>query len=154
MKDRYDVILILAILIIDHSKDYEYFCYKHKVSKNIKNRFINIFKNFEYLKSKKFYSKDNIKKQIYFTNKEYVKDLILFSLFINNKIEIVDVKKLIDFVNVYEIPKFPISGEYLKMYGYEPGEALGKKLKSLEEEWIKNNFFLDKKFLEKSLEKK
>ena len=79
MKDRYDVILILAILIIDHSKDYEYFCYKHKVSKNIKKRFINIFKNFEYLKSKKFYSKDNIKKQIYFTNKEYVKDLIFFS---------------------------------------------------------------------------
>ena len=154
MKDRYDVILILAILIIDHSKDYEYFCYKHKVSKNIKNRFINIFKNFEYLKSKKFYSKNNIKKQIYFTNKYYVKDLILFSLFINNKIEIADVKKLIDFVDVYEIPQFPISGEYLKMYGYESGEALGKKLKSLEEEWIKNNFFLDKKVLEKSLEKK
>ena len=52
-----------------------------------------------------------------------------------------------------KIPKFPISGDFLKKYGYESGERLGKKLKLLEEEWIKNNFVLDKKNLEKSLEK-
>ena len=49
--------LILALLIIDQSNNYEYFCYKYKVSNNIKNRFKNISKNFENLKSKKFYSR-------------------------------------------------------------------------------------------------
>ena len=32
-------------------------------------------------------------------------------------------------------------------------KILGKKLKSLEEKWIKNNFVIDKKIIEKSLKK-
>ena len=57
-------------------------------------------------------------------------------------------KKLIDYVNTCEIPKFPISGDYLKKHGYETGEVLGKKLKSLEEKWIENNFIIEKKMIE------
>ena len=53
-----------------------------------------------------------------------------------------------------KVPKFPISGEYLKEHGYKTGEALGKKLKELEEEWIKNNFVIDKKIFKKSLSKR
>ena len=49
------------------------------------------------------------------------------------------------------MPKFPISGDYLKKHGYEAGQALGKKLKLLEEEWIKNDFVMDKTKVEKSL---
>ena len=79
--------------------------------------------------------------------------LLLFSLCINNKIEISIVEKLIDYLNVCEIPKFPISGDYLKKYGYETGQTLGKKLKSLEKKWIENNFVMDKKIVEKSLGK-
>ena len=55
-----------------------------------------------------------------------------------------------NYVSICKIPKFPISGDYLKEQGYEAGPELGKKLKFLEEKWIKNNFILDKKFLEKS----
>ena len=50
------------------------------------------------------------------------------------------------------IPKFPISGDYLKKRGYKTGKILGKKLKSLEEKWIENNFVMDKKVVEKSLD--
>ena len=50
------------------------------------------------------------------------------------------------------IPKIPISGDYLKKYGYKTGKILGKKLKSLEEKWIENNFVMDKKVVEKSLD--
>ena len=52
-----------------------------------------------------------------------------------------------------KIPKFPISGDYLKKQGYEAGQTLGKKLKSLEEKWIENNFSIDKNLIEKSLDK-
>ena len=51
------------------------------------------------------------------------------------------------------MPKFPISGDYLKKHGYDTGEVLGKKLKSLEEKWIENNFVIDKKVVEESLGK-
>ena len=80
--------------------------------------------------------------------------MLLFSIFETNKKKISDIEKLLDYIENYKIPKFPISGEYLKKYGYQTGTTLGKKLKELEEEWIKNNFAIDKQLVEKSLEKR
>ena len=67
-KSKYDINLILALLILDESNDYEYFCHKYKISNVVKYRFKNISTNFEKLKNKKFYSKENIKKLIYLSN--------------------------------------------------------------------------------------
>ena len=153
LRAKYDNGLILAALIVDHSDNYEYFCYKYKTSNNIRNRLKNISKNFENLKNNKFYSKENIKKLIYLSNKNSVKDLLFFSIFIKDKIETLSIEKLLDYVSTCEIPKFPISGDYLKKHGYETGKELGQKLKLLEEKWIENNFVLDKKTIEKSLNK-
>ena len=132
MKNKYDNYLILSLLIVDESNDYEYFCHKYKVSNKIKNKFKNISKNYENLKNKKFYSEENIKKLIYKLGKDSVIDLLFFSLCIKNKMKTSDIEQLLDYVNRCEIPKFPISGDNLKEYGYATGEALGKKLKSLE----------------------
>ena len=153
LRDQYNNYLILALIIIDQSNDFEYFCHKYKTSNNIKNRFKNISQNYEYLKSKKFYSEENIRKFIYLYGKNNVIDLLLFSICINNKIKIFDIEKLINYTSACKIPKFPISGDYLKKYGYKSGYELGKKLKSLEEKWIENNFVMDKKVVEKSLGK-
>ena len=153
LSDKYDNLLILAVLILDQTKDYEYFCHKYKMPNNIKNRFKNISINFKNFENKKFYSEENIKKLIYLSNKDYVKDLLLFSICVNNKIKTLNIEKLINYVSSCEIPKFPISGDYLKKHGYETGEVLGKKLKSLEEKWIENNFIMEKKVVEKSLGK-
>ena len=70
------------------------------------------------------------------------------------KSEISKIEKLIEFTAKCRIPKFPISGDDLKKYGYKSDKDLGKKLESLKDQWIKNNFFIDKKKLEKALEKK
>ena len=153
IKNEYQDYLILALLIVDQSNNYEYFCHKYKTSNSIKNKFKNISTNFENLKSKKFYLKDNIKKLIYKTSKEDVKDLLLFSMVLNSKIKKVDIIQLIQFIDTYKVPKFPISGEDLKKYGYETGEILGKKLKTLEIKWIENNFIIEKEILEESLNK-
>ena len=141
---KYDNILLLSLLIIDETNNYEYFCHKYKTSNNIKNRLKNISTNFESLKNKKFYTEENIKKLVYLSNKDYVNDLLLFSIIINRKVKIFDIEQLINRVNVWKVPKFPISGDSLKGQGYETGEKLGKKLKSLEEKWIENNFTIEK----------
>ena len=153
LRDKYDNYLILALLIVDQSNNYEYFCHKYKTSNSIKNRFKNISANFENIKSEKFYSEENIKKLIYLLNRDYVRDLLLFSICTNNKIKALNTEKLIDYVNTCKIPKFPISGDYLKKYGYETGQTLGKKLKSLEEKWIENDFIIEQKVIEQSLGK-
>jgi len=153
LRNKYDIYLILGLLVIDATNNYEYFCHKYKTSKNIKDRFNNISINFNNLNSEKFYSEENIKKMIYLTNKDEVTDLLLFSICLSNKIDILNIEKLIDYIKNCQIPKFPISGEYLKKYGYQTGKILGKNLKSLEEKWIENNFVMEKKIIEKSLGK-
>ena len=79
--------------------------------------------------------------------------MLLFSVCINPKVNNNDIKKLINYVNRCVVPKFPISGDDLKKYGYKSGRILGQKLKSLEEKWIENNFSIDKNLIEKSLDK-
>jgi len=151
IKEKYDKYLILALLIIDASNNYEYFCHKYKTSNNIKDRFKNISKNFESMKSKNFYSEENLKKIIYFSGKDNARDLLLFSACINNKHKILNIENMLKFINDCKIPKFPISGDYLKEHGYETGKVLGDKLKLLKEKWIENNFVLDEKLIRKSL---
>jgi len=153
LRKMYNNEMVLASLILDETKDYEYFCYKYKTSNDLKNKFVNILKNYNSIKNKNFFSQDNIKKLIYFTNKKSVQDTLLFSIHLNKKTDLSNLEKLIDYVNTCKIPKFPISGEDLKKYGYETGKELGKKLRALEERWIKNNFVIDKDNLKKSLEK-
>ena len=153
LRDKYDNYLILASLILDQTNNYEYFCHKYKMSNSIKNRFKYISINFENLGREKFFSEENLKKLIYLSNKSSVGDLLLFSICADKEIKTISIEKLINYVSECEIPKFPISGDYLKKYGYEAGEVLGKKLKSLEEKWIENNFIIEQKVIDKSLGK-
>ena len=152
-RNEYDHELIMATLVIDKSDNYEYFCHKYKTSNSIKDKFKNISKNFDDLKNKKFYLEQNIKKLIYFTSRESVRDLLLFSICVNDKIDILKLEKLLSYVYSCKIPKFPISGNYLKQHGYKDDQILGKKLKSLKEKWIENDFVLDQKEIKSSLNK-
>ena len=136
LRSKYDVNLILAIIMLDSSNDYEYFCHKYKTSNDIKDRFKNISINFEKLKNKNFYSEANIKKLIYLLKLKNVKDLLLFSIFINKNIKIQEIEQLLNYVQNCKTPKFPFSGDVLKDYGYESGQLLGKKLKLIEEKWM------------------
>jgi len=153
LKEKYESNLMLALLIVDQSNNYEYFCHKYKISNNTKNRLKNISDNFENLKEEKFFLKENIKRLIYFIGKNNVIDLLLFSISINNKIDSLTIERLLEYINDCEIPKFPITGDYLIKYGYKSGQTLGKKLESLKEQWIKNNFVIDKEVVQKSLSK-
>ena len=153
LKDKYDNHLILTLLVTDQSNDYEYFCHKYKTSNSIEMMFKNISKNFRNIRNEKFFLEANIKKLIYLSSKDDVRNLLLFSICINDKLKTLNVEKLLNYVKNCEIPKFPISGDYLKKHGYETGQELGKKLKSLETKWIENNFVLDEEVLKKSLNK-
>jgi len=153
LKNSFENDLILALLIVDQSNNYEYFCHKYKTANKLKDRLKNISINFENLKNKKFYSENNIKKLIYLSNKNYVKDLLLFAMCINNKLTTSIIENYLNYISNCNIPEFPISGEYLKKYGYKTGQLLGKKLKTLEELWLENNFVINQKMIEKVLGK-
>jgi len=151
LKDKYNYRLILALLVVDGTDNYEFFCYKYKLPTKIKDTFKKISRNYKFFISNKFYSENNIKKLIYFNNKSDVNDILLFSRCINTKLENHNFSKILDYIKNCKVPKFPLSGDDLKKHGYESGELLGKKLKSLEQKWVDNNFEMDENLVKKSL---
>ena len=50
----------------------------------------------------------------------------------------ISIKK--NFYPKIKVPIFPIDGEILKQKGMQEGQSLGNVLKTLEKEWINNNF--------------
>jgi tRNA nucleotidyltransferase/poly(A) polymerase len=153
LKENYDYKIILALLIIDKTDNYDFFCYKYKLPNHIKKLFKVISKNFKSLKDKNFYETKNIKKLIYFNDKEIVKNILLFAICVNKKLKEIDLEKLLIYVYTCKISIFPISGEDLKKQGYTSGPTLGNKLRLLEERWIENDFVIDNELLDKSSHK-
>jgi len=139
----------LALLLIDNSNNYEYFCHKYKVSNNLKNRLKNIFICFNETKfDKNFFSK-NLKKSLYLYSYEILKDAFLINYTdkknSNSDYFLSHLKKLEN----TKRPVFPYNGRYLKKKGLTEGKNFGLILKSIEELWLKKNFnLLDEEVLE------
>ncbi len=147
IKEKFSYDLILSLLIIDQTDNYDFFCYKFKTSNKIKEKFKYISHYYDDIKNKKFYTKQNIKKLIYFMGKDFARDILLFSMCAENKIDKFNLENNLSYIDSCVVPKLPISGEDLKRYGYETGEELGKKLKLLEKKWVDNDFVFDKNFV-------
>ena len=79
-------------------------------------------------------------KILYYSGKQAVVDIINFRIISQKKID----EKLLKLRTQYEnkiIPKMSIGADILmSKYKISEGKRLGKKLKMIEEEWVKNNF--------------
>ena len=51
-------------------------------------------------------------------------------------------REILDYINQYEIPVFPLQGKDMMARGVKPGKEMGAKLKRLERLWIENDFEL------------
>ena len=62
-------------------------------------------------------------------------------------------KKLLKFIEQFrskDLPSLPFGAKFLmEKYQIPEGKSLGNKLKSIEEEWVNNNFKLSQKQIDK-----
>ena len=135
-----DFTFLLSLLVIDGTDNADYFLYKFNISKKDKKR-IKIIDNFykEKINSKTF-TLNNMNKVFYYFGKEAVLDILLHRMIKLKKID----NSLNELSNHYlnrEVPIMPISADLLmKKYEIPEGRQLGEKLKTIEQEWVKNNF--------------
>ena len=144
-----DFIFLLSTLIIDGTDNADYFIYKFNISKKDQKR-VKIIDNFYKEKtSLKSFSEKNLNKIFYYKGKQSLIDILGFSIFSSKKID----KKLLNFIERFkskELPSMPIGAEFLmEKYQIPEGKNLGNKLKSIEEEWVNNNFKLSQKQIDK-----
>ena len=97
---------------------------------------------------KSFFDRE-LKKRIYFGEKESLLDLITLQLLIIHKNE----KTLNDLIKITkktDSPKFPYNADFfIKNFNYKPGKKMGKKLKELETLWVDNDFKISKEEIKK-----
>ncbi|MAJ23300.1 MAG: hypothetical protein CBC24_05595 [Candidatus Pelagibacter sp. TMED64] len=153
LQDKFDMVLLLAILTVDESDNYQYFSYKYNLSNKIKNRLNCIQQTLKYSFEKNFYDETELKKLLYYYDNKSVKDIVLFSYFANEKSKASLIKKSLYFLENQKKPVFPITSNYLvSKYAFKEGPKLGKVIKQLEGFWIKNNFKINNEEVDKILE--
>jgi poly(A) polymerase len=145
--------LILGILLLDETNNYEYFCHKFKVSNAIKNNLDFLSKGLSGIKNNKEFLGKNIKENFYYLGKNELKKIIILNFFIKEKNSLEECLKKLQTIDNMPTPHFAINGKYLKNRGLTEGKMIGKALKELESIWIQNNFKISGKDIEIIIEK-
>ncbi len=143
-KKQIDKILLLSILIVDETDNCNFFLYKYQLSNEDKKRILFIKNSFKNYSKQYLYSKKNLLKLTYLSDKSSVIELLIFLIFVNPK-KISNIENLIDYIKEKTIPEFPINAKFLKEeFNFLEGKQLGDALKKLEKQWIDDGFKIDK----------
>jgi len=143
--NKLDISLILSILLIDNSDNCEFFLYKFKFSNRDKNRILFLFNKYKKINIKELLDEQKLVKLAYLENTEKIIDLLVFSTFVSEEIDVNILEKRILFLEKLKLPVFPITANYLKVkYNFSESKELGFALKKLKQSWIDNNFIIDK----------
>ena len=144
IKKQIDKILLLSILIVDETDNCNFFLYKYQLSNEDKKRILFIKNSFKNYSKQYLYSKKNLLKLTYLSDKSSVIELLIFLIFVNPK-KIFNIENLIDYIKEKTIPEFPINAKFLKEeFNFLEGKQLGDALKKLEKQWIDDGFKIDK----------
>ena len=144
IKKQIDKILLLSILIVDETDNCNFFLYKYQLSNEDKKRILFIKNSFKNYSKQYLYSKKNLLKLTYLSDKLSVIELLIFLIFVNPE-KISNIENLIDYIKEKTIPEFPINAKFLKEeFNFLEGKQLGDALKKLEKQWIDNSFKIDK----------
>ena len=140
--------LLLAVMLIDEKNNHEYFIHKYNPSNKIKETLEKFNKNLIKLeKDKEFFEKD-LAKNVYLNGKNHLIALNLINFSKNSKEKFKNFSKVLKKILKIKIPIFQIDGEFLKRKGMQEGYSLGNALKTLEKEWINNDFKISNKRIE------
>ena len=135
-----DFIFLLSLILIDDTDNVDYFLYKFNNSNKDQKR-LKLIDNFykEKINSKSF-SLDKMNKIFYYHGKQTVIDILNYRIIKNKKLD----ENLIDMITLFQNkdkPIMPVNADLLMTkYNIPEGKQLGIKLKSIEQEWVNNNF--------------
>ena len=136
--------LLLATLLLDEKNSHEYFCHKYNVS-NLTKDSLNLFaKNLKIIRENKAFFNKDLEKNIYLNNKNHLINLNILNFVLNNKLKIKDFSLILKSILKSKTHKLSIDGKYLIENGMPQGALIGKVLKKVEEEWLKNDFKITK----------
>ncbi len=135
-----DTSVLLATMLIDKKGNHEYFSHKYNVSNIIKDNLEEFAKDLNMAEKDKNFLTKELRKNIYILGKNRIEALSIINFAISSKTKLQEFLTLLKKVRQFNVPKFPIDGDFLKKNGMKEGALLGKVLKLIEKEWVNNSF--------------
>ena len=133
-------ILLLSALLIDKKNSHEYFGHKYNISNDIKENLNSFAKSLKLIEENKDFFNKDLEKNIYLNGKNHLINLNILNFVINEKSKLKDFSETLKKILQSKKQKLPVDGKYLIDNGMKQGSQIGRVLKKIEEEWIKNNF--------------
>ncbi len=137
--------LLLAILLIDDKDTHEYFSHKYNISNEIKDNLKSFAKYLKLIRENKDFFNKDLEKNIYLFDKNFLINLNILNFAIHPKLKYKEFSETLKKILKSKTHKLSIDGKYLIKNGMRQGSSVGKVLKAIEEEWLKNNFQISKK---------
>tara|TARA_B100000963_G_scaffold283300_1_gene252007 strand:+ start:52 stop:1278 length:1227 start_codon:yes stop_codon:yes gene_type:complete len=135
-----DWIVLLSLLLIDQTKNFERFVKDFQLSNEIKNRLINLQSQFTFKTADKIEKIDNLKKAVLKYGVPSVIDFIHFQYLINEKYDKLLYEKNLKIIQNTASPKFEFDINILKKRGFKEDKNLGNALNFIKQRWIANNY--------------
>ncbi|MDA8687937.1 CCA tRNA nucleotidyltransferase [Candidatus Pelagibacter bacterium] len=132
--------ILLAVLLIGEKNNHEYFAHKYNISNDIKENLNLLAKDLDSLKENNDFFDKDLEKNIYLRNKNHLINLNILNFVNNSKYKLKDFLERFKKILRSKAHSFPIDGKHLIQSGMKEGPTLGKVLKVIEDEWIKNGF--------------
>ena len=132
--------LLLSVLLIDEKNNHEYFSHKYNISNDLRETLNLCAKNYKLISEDKDFLNKDLEKNIYYNGKKHLINLNIVNFVINSKYKLKDFLQNLKKILKSKTHFFPFDGNYLIDKGMKEGVTIGKVLKKLEEEWIRNNF--------------
>ena len=147
-----DWIIILSLLLIDQTKNYERFVKDFNLSNEIKNRFSKLQSQFTFKTADTIEKIDNLKKGVLKFGVSAVIDFIHFQYLINDKYDYDLYQKNLKIIKEINPPSFEFNTEILIKKGLKEDKRLGNALKFLEQRWLANNYEIREKDINDAIE--
>ena len=135
-----DWVVLLSLLLVDQTKNFERFAKDFQISNEIKNRLSNLQSQFTFKTADKIEKTDNLKKSVLKFGQPSVIDYIHFQYLINEKYDYSLYEKNLKIIKETASPKFEFDVNILKKKGFKDDKNLGNALNFIKQRWIANNF--------------
>ena len=135
-----DWVVLLSLLLVDQTKNFERFAKDFQLSNEIKNRLSNLQSQFTFKTADKIEKTDNLKKSVLKFGQPSVIDYIHFQYLINEKYDYSLYEKNLKIIKETASPKFEFDVNILKKKGFKDDKNLGNALNFIKQRWIANNF--------------
>ena len=135
-----DWVVLLSLLLIDQTKNFERFVKDFQLSNEIKNRLNNLQSQFTFKTADKIEKIDNLKKAVLKYGVPSVIDFIHFQYLINEKYDKVLYEENLKIIQNTAAPKFEFDVNILKKKGFKEDKNLGNALNFIKQRWIANNY--------------